>query len=197
MRTRRLKRRESRARYRISAAKPFETLGLLVLTMLLLLLATVTHAHADMLDEGAEFPAWELTDHSGAKVSSGDYAGKRYLLWYYPMALTPGCTAEARGLRDEFAELSAAGVEILGVSFDEPSRNAAFVEAEELPFRLLSDTERKLAPAVGAAGSASDWAPRRISYLVGEDGKVLKAYGKVSPSRHAGEVLEHATSLAR
>jgi thioredoxin-dependent peroxiredoxin len=122
-------------------------------------------------------------------VSSKDLGGKTYLVWFYPKAQTPGCTAEGRGLRDRFDDFRARGVEILGVSFDAPEANAAFVEAEKFPFRLLSDRERTLAVAVGAADAPDAAVARRVSYLVGPDGRVRQAYGTVAPASHAADVL--------
>ncbi len=151
-------------------------------------------AHAEMLAAGAAIPAFELRDHEGRTVRSTDLAGRRYLLWFYPKAMTPGCTIEAKSLRDKYVVLQTAGVDVLGVSFDEPLLNKKFVVAEELPFRLLSDTDRKLAVAVGAADSSDAKAAKRISYLVGADGKVIKAYDDVDPTVHAGQVV--ADSLA-
>lgn len=158
--------------------------------MLALLLAPVTRAHGDaLLKVGDPFPAWSLPDHAGATVSSADLAGKTYLLWFYPKAMTPGCTVEGRGLRDEVEAFRKQGVEILGVSFDDPATNAAFVKAEGFPFRLLSDESRQLAMRVGAADSTSAPVARRISYLVGSDGKVRQVYASVNPISHAKEVL--------
>ncbi len=144
---------------------------------------------AEMLKPGDSFPAWQLSDQLGGKVSSQDLKGKTYLLWFYPKAMTPGCTAEGEALRDNFDSFRQQGVDVLGVSFDDPKANAAFVAAEEFPFRLLSDADRALAVAVGAAASPAEPFARRISYLVGPDGKVLRAYGSVSPANHAKEVL--------
>ena len=138
---------------------------------------------------GDPFPAWSLRDHTGAAVTSQSLAGKPYLLWFYPKAQTPGCTAEGRGLRDRFADFQARGVEIVGVSFDAPAANAEFVKAEGFPFRLLSDTDHTLARAVGATSSDAQPVATRISYLVGPDGKVQKVYGEVTPATHAGQVL--------
>lgn len=146
-------------------------------------------AAAPLLKAGEVFPAWSLRDQTGTVVTSQSLAGKPYLLWFYPKAQTPGCTAEGRGLRDRFAEFRARGVEVVGVSFDEPAANAAFVAAEGFPFRLLSDTDRTLAVAVGAAASATQPVATRISYLVGADGKVRKAYDGVVPATHAADVL--------
>jgi thioredoxin-dependent peroxiredoxin len=142
-----------------------------------------------MLADGATFPEWSLPDQTGKTVSSKDLAGRTYLLWFYPKAQTPGCTAEGRGLRDRIDDFKKRGVEIVGVSFDAPDANKAFVEAEGFPFRLLSDRDRTLAQAVGAADSKDAPVAKRISYLVGPDGKVKKVYGSVTPASHASDVL--------
>jgi len=158
--------------------------------------AAVAHA-AGMLKPGDTFPAWSLPDQSGTQVSSKQMTGKMYLLWFYPKAMTPGCTAEGDGLRDNFTALQQAGVSVLGVSFDTPTDNVTFVRQQHFPFSLLSDTDRTLAVAVGAATSSQDPVARRVSYLVGADGKVLRAYGTVNPSTHAQEVLADIAVLSK
>ena len=163
--------------------------GLLLVSVIAWLCAAAP-ARADLLKPGDAFPAWSLTDQTGKVVKSSDLAGKTYLLWFYPKAMTMGCTAEGRQLRDRFADFQKRGVEVLGVSFDAPDKNAEFVRAEEFPFRLLSDQDHALAIAVGAARSADQSTASRISYLVGPDGKVRRAYGEVSPASHAGQVLD-------
>jgi thioredoxin-dependent peroxiredoxin len=160
------------------------------LPILLLAFALVGRAHgAGLLARGDAFPVWNLVDQNGAKVSSRDMAGKPYLLWFYPKAMTPGCTAEGQGLRDSFAAFQERHVEILGVSFDTPADNKTFVERERFPFRLLSDADRTLAVGVGAADSPSQPVAKRISYLVGADGKVRAVYANVTPASHAKDVL--------
>ena len=154
-----------------------------------LALVLSTSAGAAMLKAGDRFPAWQLVDQSGATVSAKELAGRRYLLWFYPKAMTPGCTAEGQGLRDAYARFQAKGVAVYGVSFDPPADNARFVAAERFPFKLLSDDQRTLAVQVGAADSPSAPVARRISYLVGPDGVVLAAYDNVQPSTHARQVL--------
>lgn len=146
-------------------------------------------AQARMLAPGDPFPPWSLADQSGAPVASKDLAGKTYLLWYYPRAETPGCTTEGLALKADYEQFRQRGVEILGVSFDAPRANAQFVEAQGFPFRLLSDPDRVLATQVGAARSREQPVARRVSYLVGPDGKVLKAYPTVVPDKHSREVL--------
>lgn len=148
-----------------------------------------TSAWADMLKPGASMPSFALPDQDGVMVKSSDLAGKSYLLWFYPKAMTYGCTNEAIALRDHYKSFEASGVVVLGVSFDEPATNKQFAQTEALPFRLLSDKDRTLSVAVGAAKSTSDWWASRISYLVGPDGKVVKAYEDVAPSEHAEQVI--------
>jgi peroxiredoxin Q/BCP len=160
-----------------------------------LLFGTVARA-GELLKPGDAFPQWRLADNTGAEVTSAGLAGKTYLLWYYPKAMTPGCTKEGCTLRDNFAGFQSAGVEVLGVSFDDPKTNAEFVVQEHFPFRLLSDSDKQLAVAVGAADSTARPLARRISYLVGPDGKVLRAYGDVKPAEHAGEVLKDLKAIS-
>jgi thioredoxin-dependent peroxiredoxin len=169
-----------------------------ILTVLGLLVVSATMVQgAGLLKVGDPFPTWSLVDHMGKKLSSTDLAGKKYLLWFYPKAMTPGCTAEGDGLRDKFADLQKAGVEVLGISFDQPQDNARFVQEQQFPFRLLSDTDRNVAVAVGAADSPQQPVARRISYLIGPDGKVLRVYDAVKPATHADEVLRDLAALPR
>lgn len=162
---------------------------MLITALLSILSPGVALAAGEMLTPGAAFPAWTLADHTGAQRSSAELAGKSYLVWFYPKAMTPGCTAEGRGLRDSHEKFVEAGVAVFGVSADAPADNAKFVEAERFPFPLLSDEKLVLAAAVGAVSDALPGKTRRISYLVGPDGKVLKAYSDVDPPAHAEQVL--------
>ena len=87
-------------------------------------------------------------------------------------------------MRDDWSELEDAGLTVVGVSYDTPDANRAFAERHRLPFKLLSDGDRSLAAAVGAKSRLLP-VPKRISYLVGADGVILKTYPKVSPSTHS------------
>lgn len=169
----------------------------MIASVMTMMLAALTARAGEMLKPGDAFPAWELTDHTGALVSSASLAGKAYLMWYYPKASTPGCTKEGCALRDSYADFTKLGVEVLGVSFDQPKDNAEFVTEQRFPFRLLSDTKKELAVAVAAADSPSRLWARRISYLVGGDGKVLAAYRDVDPATHAQQVLADVERLAK
>jgi thioredoxin-dependent peroxiredoxin len=148
---------------------------------------------ADMLKPGDPFPAFSLKGHDGATVTSSALAGSPYLVYFYPKADTPGCTKEACAFRDSWAEVQLLGLKVFGVSYDTPEDNRAFAEKYGLQFTLLSDRDRALAKQVGADGLMPY--PSRISYLVGADGMVLKAYPKVSPAEHAAEVIADFRAL--
>ncbi len=152
-------------------------------------------AAAGMPAAGDPFPAWSLQDHRGQTVSSAQLAGSTYVLWFYPKAMTPGCTVEGNAFRDRAPSFEDKGVKIFGISFDPPKDNAAFVEAQGFPFPLLSDEKRALGEAVGAATANQDYA-RRISFLIGADGIVLQSYESVEPTGHADEVLRDIDAAA-
>jgi peroxiredoxin Q/BCP len=164
------------------------------LTMVVLSVVLSSAAHADMLKAGDDFPSWTLPDQTGKTVSSTDLAGRTYLLWFFPKAMTPGCTKEGQGLRDRHTALTSLSLVIYGVSFDEPSTNAEFIKREGFPFALLSDRDETLATKVGAKMFGLPLA-RRVSYLVGTDGKVRKAYDSVDPGTHAAEVERDLRAL--
>ncbi len=150
----------------------------------------------DMLQPGMPFPEFTLTAQDGSTVSSEALHGSYYLVYFYPKANTPGCTKEACAFRDSWPAVEAAGLKVFGVSYDTPKANLAFAEKYHLPFLLLSDTDHALAKQVGAARAVLP-VPKRISYLVGPDGKVVKAYPDVTPASHAEEVLADYTKLTK
>ena len=150
---------------------------------------------AALLKAGDPFPAWTLTADTGATMSSHDLAGKTYVLWFFPKAMTPGCTAEGRSFRDEAGAFQQEGVTILGVSFDTPADNAAFVKSEGFPFRLLSDQDHALALATGAADSPSAPVAHRVSFVVGPDGMPIRV--TVSQSTGNNELDRIALDAAK
>lgn len=147
-----------------------------------------------MLKPGQPYPEFELATHDGGTTSSAELQGSTYLMFFYPKADTPGCTKEVCSLRNAWTDLHSAGLQVFGVSFDKPGSNHAFAEKYKLPFPLLSDADKKLAKAVGAKMPLIPL-PKRISYLIGADGVILKAYPSVNPKNHAAEVLEDARAL--
>ena len=143
-----------------------------------------------MLKPGDAAPDFEVKDDKGRTVRLSDYKNKKdVLLWFYPKADTPGCTKEGCAFRDLNREFSDKGVQVLGVSFDETGENDKFAQKFQFNFPLLSDTERKLGVAYGAADDASARSAKRISYLIGKDGRVRKAWDKVDAAAHPAQVL--------
>lgn len=132
---------------------------------------------------------FSLPDQNGDTVASSDYAGKRLIVFFYPKAMTPGCTAEACDFRDSYDDLLAAGYEIVGVSPDPPPANAEFREKEGLPFPLLSDEDHSFAGQLGAWGTKKLYGKEvegliRSTFVLGPDGEVEKQYRNVKATGH-------------
>lgn len=142
-----------------------------------------------LLAAGSPAPGFRLPSHDGRTIDLADLKGRKVLLWFYPKADTPGCTIEGKGLCGVHAEFERRGVVVLGASFDTPRDNRAFAEKFGFPFALLCDTDRSLGLAYGACDSADAGFPRRISYLIDEQGIVAHVFPKVDPATHAAEVL--------
>ncbi len=144
-----------------------------------------------MLQPNTIAPAFEALDQNGKKVRSSDFAGRRMVLWFYPKADTPGCTKEGCGFRDRNKDFEAKGIAILGVSFDTVAENNAFADKFSFPFRLLSDPERKMGLAYGACEKATDQYARRLTYVIGPDGKIEQAIETKDPAGQAAQLLEN------
>ncbi|MGA7227244.1 MAG: thioredoxin-dependent thiol peroxidase [Acidimicrobiia bacterium] len=138
---------------------------------------------------------FQLENQDGEIVSSDDFKGKNLVMFFYPRAMTPGCTQESCDFRDNYAEFADAGYEIVGVSPDPPSRNAKFKEKEGLNFDLLSDEDTALAESLGAWGDKKLYGKLskgliRSTFVIGPDGKVEKAYRNVRATGHVARVKE-------
>jgi peroxiredoxin Q/BCP len=144
---------------------------------------------APKLQRGAKAPDFALADQAGKQHTLADYRGKHVLVWFYPKADTPGCTAQGCGLRDEFAEFERRGVVVLGVSVDDAAANAAFQQKHDLPFPLLCDSKRTMGMAYGACDSADARAHRRIAVLLDGTGKVVQVWQRVDPKAFAASAL--------
>lgn len=126
-------------------------------------------------------------------VSSEDLAGKSYVMFFYPRAMTPGCTVESCDFRDNYQAFTDAGYEIVGVSPDKPASNAKFKEKEVLNFDLLSDEDHMLAESLGAWGEKKNYGKVykgliRSTFVVGPTGNVEKAYRNVRAKGHVERV---------
>lgn len=130
-----------------------------------------------------------LPDQEGNPVSASDFAGRHLILFFYPKAMTPGCTKEACDFRDSYDDLIAAGFDLVGVSPDPPERNARFREKEGLPFPLLSDVDHTLAEQLGAWGTKKLYGKEiegliRSTFVLGPDGEVEHEYRNVKATGH-------------
>gem|GEM_PF-465819 len=148
--------------------------------------AAFLRAGASVVPMKANF---DLLDHDGNRVTSDDYAGKRLIMFFYPKAMTPGCTTEACDFRDSYDELLEAGYEIVGVSPDAPEDNAEFRKKEELPFPLLSDQDHALADQLGAWGTKKLYGKEvegliRSTFVIGPEGEVEEEYRNVKATGH-------------
>ncbi len=137
-------------------------------------------------------PEIEAADQNGKKHKLSNYLGKWVLLYFYPKDDTPGCTVEACSLRDNFHRFKESEVTILGVSTDSVDSHDKFAQKFNLPFTLLSDSDKKIVKDYGADGFT-----RRISYLIDPIGRIAKAYEKVKPEEHAEEVLHDIEMLKK
>ena len=136
---------------------------------------------------------FDLLNQDGESVSSDDFSGRRLVMFFYPAAMTPGCTLESCDFRDSYSEFTAAGYDIVGVSPDKPSRNAKFREKEGLNFDLLSDEDHALADELGAWGEKDSYGKKivgliRSTFVIGPDGAVEKAYRNVKATGHVARV---------
>jgi thioredoxin-dependent peroxiredoxin len=145
-----------------------------------------------MMSQKVEF---SLTNQDGETISSSDLAGKKYVMFFYPRAMTPGCTKESCDFRDSYSAFTDAGYEVIGVSPDPPSRNRKFKEKEGLTFDLLSDEDHELAEALGAWGEKNLYGKTmegliRSTFVVDEQGELEKEYRNVKATGHVARVKD-------
>jgi thioredoxin-dependent peroxiredoxin len=154
------------------------------------------------ISSGTTAPDFTLKDESGAARSLSDYRGKPIILYFYPKDDTPGCTKEACAFRDDYSAYQEAGVDILGVSPDSPESHRKFKEKYQLPFTLLADEGHKTADSYGV------WGPKkfmgksyegvlRTTFLIDEQGQIIKVYENVKPAEHSAEILEDLKNLTQ
>ncbi len=147
-----------------------------------------------VIEAGVEAPDFELTSDTGEPVRLSSLRGRPVVLYFYPKDDTPGCTAQACGIRDSWAAFEETGAVVLGVSPDDEVSHAAFKSKLGLPFPLLADVGHKVADEYGVWGELTvDGktfpAVIRSTFVIGSDGIVVKALPNVDPHTHADEVL--------
>ena len=141
-----------------------------------------------MLQPGADAPEFSVNDHNGNTIQLKDYRGKKIVLWFYPKADTPGCTMEGQGFRDDFKKFEEKDIQIFGVSLDNENDNKAFAEKFSFPYPLLCDVDRDVALSYQAVSSKEDQYAARISYVIGEDGKILESIENVDTKNHSNDL---------
>ncbi|HEX7059038.1 MAG TPA: thioredoxin-dependent thiol peroxidase [Solirubrobacterales bacterium] len=154
-----------------------------------------------MIAEGESAPDFTLPDQDGNEVSLAALRGQSVVLYFYPRADTPGCTIQACGVRDRSDEYAKAGARVLGVSPDPVEDVKKFADKFDLDFTLLADADHAVAEAYGTWGEKSMYGKKymgvaRATFLIDPEGKVARAFPKVSPKTHDDVVLEALAALA-
>ena len=148
-----------------------------------------------MLQIGTSAPQFEGKDENGNTVRLSDFAGRRLVLYFYPKDSTPGCTAEACDLRDNYHRFLALGYEVLGVSRDTAAIHQRFIEKYQLPFHLIADTDLTILKAYEAWGEKKNYGKvsmgtLRTTYVIDEQGIIIDAIGKVNTKEHTKQIIK-------
>ncbi|CAH0534179.1 Peroxiredoxin Bcp [Vibrio stylophorae] len=152
------------------------------------------------LTAGTTAPDFSLLNQDGETISLSQFAGKKVLLYFYPKAMTPGCTVQACGLRDSKSELDQHNVVVLGVSIDPVKRLPKFIERDQLNFTLLSDEDHQVAEQYGVWGEKKFMGKvydglHRISFLIDEQGTIMHVFDKFKTKDHHQVVLDFLNQL--
>jgi len=144
---------------------------------------------SERLAPGDPAPDFTLSDADGKPVALADYRGRKVVVYFYPAAMTPGCTKEACDFRDNLAPLNGAGIDVLGISPDQPAKLAKFRDAEGLTFPLLSDPDRSVLTAWGAYGEKTMYGKKvtgviRSTFVIDQDGTIEQALYNVKATGH-------------
>lgn len=148
----------------------------------------------NQLNIGSTLPAFVGVDQNGEEINSNDFSGKRLVVYFYPKDNTPGCTAQACSLRDDYSALLENNIAVIGVSADSVSSHKKFIDKFQLPFPLIADTEKTLLNLFGV------WGPKkfmgktydgihRTTFLFDETGNLMSIIEKPNTKNHAQEIL--------
>jgi thioredoxin-dependent peroxiredoxin len=147
-----------------------------------------------VIEEGGPAPDFELASDSGERVRLSQFRGRPVVLYFYPRNDTPGCTAQACGIRDVYGDFEQSGAVVLGVSPDTEESHVKFKQKHGLPFTLLADPDHEVAEAYGvwkekSFGGKRYWGVERSTFLIDENGNIAKIMRRVKPDTHAEKVL--------
>ncbi len=149
-------------------------------------------ASGGSLQLGDSAPDFILPDQDEKMQRLSDYRDGWVVVYFYPKDDTPGCTAEACGIRDDYGQFTEADITVFGISYDDPASHRAFKEKYELPFTLLSDSDKQVAGLYGAKGLLM---PKRMTFVIDPEGVVRKIFNKVDVAGHSGEILAAVKQL--
>lgn len=147
------------------------------------------------LKEGSKAPTFEGVDQNGKSISLTDFKGKKVILYFYPKDDTPGCTAQACNLRDNYQDLIKKGFQVIGISTDSVKSHKKFEDKYELPFPLIADEEKKIVEQYGVWGEKkfmgkSYMGTNRTTFLINEEGNIKKIIDKPDTKNQTQQVLE-------
>lgn len=150
---------------------------------------------SERLQPGDTAPAFTLKNADGDDVSLADHKGRKVIVYFYPAALTPGCTKQACDFTDNLAALATAGYDVLGISPDKPEKLDKFREKESLSVTLLSDPDKSTLTAYGAFGEKTMYGKKvtgviRSTFVVDESGKIEHAWYSVRATGHVAKLLK-------
>lgn len=148
-----------------------------------------------MLEVGNKAPDFIGKDQNGKEIKLSDYSGKKVVLYFYPKDDTPGCTKQACSLRDGFPKLKQNNIVVLGVSPDDEESHQKFIEKYDLPFTLIADADKKILNQYGVYGERNMYGNKfmgvkRTTFLIDENGEIIKIFKRVKVAEHAAEVLQ-------
>ena len=154
------------------------------------------------LTVGTKAPNFKSKNQDGKDVSLSDFKGKKLVLYFYPKDMTPGCTAEACSLRDNYKAMQKAGYEILGISSDDEKMHKKFIAKEKLPFNLLSDVDKSVHHQYGTWVEKSMYGRKymgtaRVTYIIDESGIISEVIEKVDTKNHASQILGESKSAVK
>ncbi len=147
------------------------------------------------LTEGAIAPDFTANDQNGNPVTLSSFKGKKVILYFYPKDDTPGCTAEACNLRDNYELLTKQGFVVIGVSTDSEKSHQKFIAKHELPFILIADTDKKVHELYGTWLEKSMYGRKymgtaRYTFVIDENGVIIKIFTKVDTKHHTQQILD-------
>lgn len=147
------------------------------------------------LNEGDKAPGFETSDSKGKPISLKDFSGQKVILYFYPKDDTPGCTAEACNLRDNYRALQDKGFAIIGVSADDEASHEKFIRKYDLPFPLIPDKDKKIINNYGVWGEKQRYGKtyegiHRTTFVIDENGSIEKIFHNVTTKDHTRQILE-------